>query len=499
MTVTKRIIVLDAGHGGSEMAGGSSPNHATGPNGLMEKEVALDIALRMGGLLRGSADVVMTRGEDRNLSLSARAQMARERHADIFLSLHFGGDSGGVWISSQANRGSRSLAGRLLRSLSGLTGVQRLYERNLGVLVPSRHDPATAACLAELAPLHDRDQARRLEGEEYRNRIAFALADALREHLGPMSLSLDDRPHHGTMPYREAMEMLKNNATAAMRKWEAILTEAERRTGLGLIPKLPRMALERLDADKETYEVGERATQFTDHRKRMVKLTGPDMTWLFDNSKSAMDQIEDTKVRAKLAAQDWKKAVYLGKTGDSGPSLELFTEMAKLTPERRVPSLVAYHNVSSVVVKVPGTSYQLYPAARDAFVDARTAAAAARLPGVTTGTGVTLEIGSAFRSEETQKKIAEGNTNRYAVAGSNSAHTYGLAVDLNLSVPGLVITEISTAAMANIVAMYRTPAYKWMFLYGAEFGWFPYRNEPWHWEYNPVGFPAQFAASAKRP
>jgi len=479
------------------MAGGSSPNHATGPNGLKEKDVALDIALRLGRMLQGGADVVLTRREDRNLSLSSRAQMARERHADVFLSLHLGGDTGGIWISSQANAASRALGGRLLRGLSGLTGVRQLYERNLGVLVPSRHDTATAACLAEIAPLHDRDQARLLQGEDYRNRIAAMLADALRDHLGPVSLSLDDKPHHGsTLPYREAMEMMKRNATAAMRKWDAVLTEAERRTGLGLIPRLPRMALALLDGEKEKYEVGDRATECAAQRKRMEKLTGPDLVWLFDTSKSAMDQIEDPAVRAKLAKQDWDKTVYLGKTGNSAPSLELFTEMAKLTPERRVPSLVAYHNVAAVVVTVPGTGYSLFPAARDAFVAARTAAAAERAPGQTTG--VTLEIGSAFRSEETQAKIAAGNTNRFAVA-SLSAHTYGLAVDLNLSVPGLAITEISTASMKNIVAMYRTPAYKWMFLYGAEFGWFPYRNEPWHWEYNPVGFPAEFAAAPRKP
>jgi hypothetical protein len=194
--------------------------------------------------------------------------------------------------------------------------------------------------------------------------------------------------------------------------------------------------------------------------------------------------------------QDWSKAVYLGKKGNTAPSLELFTEMAKLTPERRVPSLVTFHSVDSVVVTVPGTGFSLYPDARDAFVAAKKAAAAARATGGTTG--VTLDIGSAFRSAATQAKIAAGNTNRFAVANL-SAHTYGLAVDLNLSVPSLAITEISTASMANIVNMYRTPAYKWMFLYGAEFGWFPYRNEPWHWEYNPVGFPAQFAAAAKRP
>jgi hypothetical protein len=35
----------------------------------------------------------------------------------------------------------------------------------------------------------------------------------------------------------------------------------------------------------------------------------------------------------------------------------------------------------------------------------------------------------------------------------------------------------------------------WMALYGNRFGWFPYRREPWHWEYNPRGFKERFEAN----
>ena len=48
--------------------------------------------------------------------------------------------------------------------------------------------------------------------------------------------------------------------------------------------------------------------------------------------------------------------------------------------------------------------------------------------------------------------------------------------------------------ISNVAAMRASPAYKWMLLRGAEFGWFPYGNEPWHWEYNPDGFRARFRA-----
>jgi hypothetical protein len=72
---------------------------------------------------------------------------------------------------------------------------------------------------------------------------------------------------------------------------------------------------------------------------------------------------------------------------------------------------------------------------------------------------------------------------------------YGLAVDLRMSVPGLSVSEANTRTqekMANLVRMYRSPVYKWMALRGREFGWYPYRREPWHWEYNAPGFKQRF-------
>ena len=42
--------------------------------------------------------------------------------------------------------------------------------------------------------------------------------------------------------------------------------------------------------------------------------------------------------------------------------------------------------------------------------------------------------------------------------------------------------------MAEVVRMRESPVHKWLLLRGEEFGWYPYQNEPWHWEYNPPGF-----------
>ena len=42
--------------------------------------------------------------------------------------------------------------------------------------------------------------------------------------------------------------------------------------------------------------------------------------------------------------------------------------------------------------------------------------------------------------------------------------------------------------------MLRSPAYKWIYVHGADYGFYQYRNEPWHWEYNPTGFKTLFWA-----
>ena len=187
----KPIIVLDPGHGGNAAVGGSSPNNATGPNGLLEKNLTLDLARRLQALLAATADVSMTRTADTNLSLAARAQLARDRHADIFLSLHFNGfsnpqtDGTEVWVARQSNSVSRALAQTVLRHLAAATGVANrgVREGDLGVLLPARHASNTAACLAEAVFLTNPAEARRLESESYRQQLATALAEAIAAHL----------------------------------------------------------------------------------------------------------------------------------------------------------------------------------------------------------------------------------------------------------------------------------------------------------------------------
>ncbi len=78
-----RRIVLDPGHGGHDQG-------TAGPSGLTEKELVLDIALRLGQMLTDElgAEVIYTRRDDRFVPLEERTRIANESRADLFLSIH---------------------------------------------------------------------------------------------------------------------------------------------------------------------------------------------------------------------------------------------------------------------------------------------------------------------------------------------------------------------------------------------------------------------------
>ena len=99
-------VVIDPGHGGNGSIGGSDGNHAVSPSGVKEKALTLILAKLVKSELQSAATagghtltIVMTRTSDVNLSLAARAHVARTNHADRFLSIHlnaFNGVSRGV-------------------------------------------------------------------------------------------------------------------------------------------------------------------------------------------------------------------------------------------------------------------------------------------------------------------------------------------------------------------------------------------------------------------
>ncbi len=81
--VPKLRIVVDAGHGGWDLG-------TVGRRGLLEKDLVLEIAQRLGKLLetRIGAEVILTRNDDNYIPLDERADIANRAHADLFISVH---------------------------------------------------------------------------------------------------------------------------------------------------------------------------------------------------------------------------------------------------------------------------------------------------------------------------------------------------------------------------------------------------------------------------
>jgi N-acetylmuramoyl-L-alanine amidase len=81
--LSARRIVIDAGHGGHDPG-------TIGRNGLQEKELVLDVALRLSRLVKSElgAEVIMTRDTDVFIPLEERTAIANSKGADLFLSVH---------------------------------------------------------------------------------------------------------------------------------------------------------------------------------------------------------------------------------------------------------------------------------------------------------------------------------------------------------------------------------------------------------------------------
>jgi N-acetylmuramoyl-L-alanine amidase/type II secretory pathway predicted ATPase ExeA len=77
-------IAIDPGHGGYDTG-------TAGPHGLLEKDLCLDVALRLGQLIQRNlpgTEVVYTRTDDRHVSLEERTALANDSNADLFISVH---------------------------------------------------------------------------------------------------------------------------------------------------------------------------------------------------------------------------------------------------------------------------------------------------------------------------------------------------------------------------------------------------------------------------
>lgn len=201
---SNRVLVLDPGHGGSDP--GSLASGKT-----YEKDLALDWALRVEKLLQSSSwTVVLTRRDDRELSLIDRVAVADRHNADLFISLHFnslektsGSDESGietfcttpVGAPSNVTRGFEDdprryfannefdaenilLATRIQESLVKSTGRRDRGVRRARFMTVLR-EQRRPAVLVEGGFLSSTAEGKLILDPDYRQQIALAICNAL--------------------------------------------------------------------------------------------------------------------------------------------------------------------------------------------------------------------------------------------------------------------------------------------------------------------------------
>jgi N-acetylmuramoyl-L-alanine amidase len=201
---TNRIIVIDPGHGGIN----AGTIGVLG--GRLEKEFTLDWAKRLVPLLASNGwTVFLTRTNDADVSLSNRVALAEAHHANLFVSLHFNSaapdkkQSGletycltPAGMPSTLTRGNPdpwfqvfpnnafdeqnlALAVRLHAAVLHASGEEDRGVRRarfMGVLHGHHH----AAVLIEGGFLSNPHEAAKIESSEFREKLAEAVAGALK-------------------------------------------------------------------------------------------------------------------------------------------------------------------------------------------------------------------------------------------------------------------------------------------------------------------------------
>jgi LAS superfamily LD-carboxypeptidase LdcB len=79
-------------------------------------------------------------------------------------------------------------------------------------------------------------------------------------------------------------------------------------------------------------------------------------------------------------------------------------------------------------------------------------------------------------SRALQKYGSEEEARKWVAKPGASAHHSGRAVDCWLGTP---------VGREHVADQKRTPAWLWLMDNAERFGFYPYSEEPWHWEYNP--------------
>lgn len=195
----QKIIMLDPGHGGED------PGKVSEYGSNKEKDLNLDIALKTKDLLEKEGyKVIMTRTEDvlvyqpgttnvvqkRKQDLLRRKKMMDEDGADIVVSIHMNGFGETKYYGAQtffppSSQESQKLALSLQKSLKeNLDNENNRQPQAKKEPIIILKNFKTTTTIVECGFLSNAEEDKKLESDEYRSRVAFAIKEGIKGYFG---------------------------------------------------------------------------------------------------------------------------------------------------------------------------------------------------------------------------------------------------------------------------------------------------------------------------
>ena len=189
-------VVVDAGHGLPD--GG-----AVGVNGSIESELNLDIANKVSEIFRNKGiEVIMTRTEEEGVKVKdswnkvedmrLRLKTVKDSDADLFISIHMNHfptpDVNGLRLFYAANHKEiKPLAENIQSKMADITGAKVTAVRAADKSLFLMKSPPMPAILIECGFLSNPTEEKKLNNEEYRAKIAWAVAETIEKHYLDLS------------------------------------------------------------------------------------------------------------------------------------------------------------------------------------------------------------------------------------------------------------------------------------------------------------------------
>ncbi|AEG60005.1 N-acetylmuramoyl-L-alanine amidase [Desulforamulus ruminis] len=183
----RKIIVIDPGHGGYDPG-------AVGSKGLQEKAVTLAVAKQVATLLRGAGiDARLTRDSDTALGsttsadLSARARLANQAEADVFVSIHCNSAKNNTAKGTEVYHYPGSIQGNALAKAVHDSVIPVLCLPDRGIKTDNfavLKETNMPACLVEIAFISNPGEENLLGYAAFQELTATAIAHGIANYLG---------------------------------------------------------------------------------------------------------------------------------------------------------------------------------------------------------------------------------------------------------------------------------------------------------------------------